>query len=506
MADRKLTVLLTADDQGAVRVIDNVGDAAQTADRKVDDLTRSSDRMGDALGGVADSGGNTERALTGVADITGFLGEQFGLNIGPLSDYAGTFAQLGGGIEAALQGGPALLAQLKTLPATLAPAIAATWAHVSALTAQAVAFIAANAPILILIASVAAIAAGVYLLVENWESVEPIFLAVKDAILGAGEAVLGWLRDNWPLVATLLSGPFAPIVLLATDGFGVRTALVGALTDMVSAVGTKIGEVIGYFTALPGNILATLGDFSGLLYGLGTAALQGLWNGFTDLYNVFQMQTLWNLGGDIVAAIGDVGALLFNVGWALIVGIKDGVVAAWQAFSGTILKYADPRNWDIPGRSPLLEAFEHTGRDAGTLLMQGITLGIVEAAPQTIAAMTRYAQQMLRAGHYEAVRNVGSLLAGTSVTDTYNHVGQADWDAGNFAMHPSNLDEYNQRQVAFYASFKQPTGYGGGGGGMRIDNVTVVIGAGASDADARRAADQVVSEIYSGARRRGMVF
>jgi TP901 family phage tail tape measure protein len=55
---------------------------------------------------------------------------------------------------------------------------------------------------------------------------------IRTALTDAFSAVIGWVKDNWQLIATLLSGPFAPLVALATDAFGIRTAL----TDAFSAV------------------------------------------------------------------------------------------------------------------------------------------------------------------------------------------------------------------------------------------------------------------------------
>jgi hypothetical protein len=53
---------------------------------------------------------------------------------------------------------------------------------------------------------------------------------------GAFKGVLGFVRDHWKTIGLLISGPFAPIVLLATDAFGVRSALEGAFKGMLRMV------------------------------------------------------------------------------------------------------------------------------------------------------------------------------------------------------------------------------------------------------------------------------
>lgn len=67
-------------------------------------------------------------------------------------------------------------------------------------------------------------------------------------IPAAFESVLGWVRSHWPMIAVLLSGPFAPLVALATNAFGVRSALTGALTSVwnfAKGVWSSLGQVWG---------------------------------------------------------------------------------------------------------------------------------------------------------------------------------------------------------------------------------------------------------------------
>lgn len=352
------------------RQVSDVGTAADGADGRLSTFDQtlgqvfeaaerggpSLEGFGNAIGGVAEAGGNLERTLNGVRDITGFLNEQFGISLGPLEEYAGTFAQLGGGIEAALQGGPALLAQLKTLPATLAPAIASTWAYVSALVAQAAAFIAANAPIILIVGGIALLAGGVVLLITHWDSITakvPILGTALGVVSGAFDAVttaagnvLSWLTNHWPEVVTLISGPFAPIVLLATDAFGVRSAFEGAFTaaktfvsnnwpeiatiisgpffplvalatdafgvrsalegGMVAArdfVSGRIDDIVGFFAGLPGRILETLGELGASAAALGNALRDGIVGGIRGTVGVI---------GDLSGALLDALKTLIN--------------------------------------------------------------------------------------------------------------------------------------------------------------------------------------------------
>ena len=99
-------------------VQDQLGDVEGAASK----ASKSMDSAGVSLAGVGEAGGNAEQALRGVSDLTSFMGDQFGLQIGPLDKWTGALANVGGGIEAVVKGGPARLKQIAGLPATIAPA------------------------------------------------------------------------------------------------------------------------------------------------------------------------------------------------------------------------------------------------------------------------------------------------------------------------------------------------------------------------------------------------
>ena len=119
--------------------------------------------------------------------------------------------------------------------------------------AAAISVIAATAPILAIPAAVAIAAAAIYLLVKNFDEVK------------------AWFANNWPEIATLISGPFAPLVILATDAFGIRSALEEALPKLLT-----------WMSELPGKMLEALGDLEDLLFEAGKAIIKGLWDGMKE--------------------------------------------------------------------------------------------------------------------------------------------------------------------------------------------------------------------------------
>ena len=140
---------------------------------------------------------------------------------------------------------------------------AAQWAWNAALAAN---------PLVLIVAGLVLLVAALVVAYKKSETFRRIVNAAFDAVKGAALAfvdfftttlpnafkrVLAWVRANWPKIAVFLAGPFAPLVLLATDAFGIRSKLVGALTGLISKakdVARRIGSGIkdGIVGALSG--------------------------------------------------------------------------------------------------------------------------------------------------------------------------------------------------------------------------------------------------------------
>lgn len=280
----------------------------------VDELAASMDRLNETLdpGGklqeTADGFGNLERTLIGTKDVLGVLGEQFGVNLGPMEEYVGAAADVAGGMEGIIGGGSALAKQLGPLASSIPPLVASTWSHVAALIAQAAAFIAANAPIILIVAGIALLAAGVVLLVKHWDDIEPHLRPVTDFFTGtvvpAANAVwekglkpvVDFVANNWPIIASLILLPFAPIILLATDAFGLRTALVGAIQGIIDFIEDG-AEWIGHWLNVAGGYFE---DFKKMAMGPLNAVIGAI-------------QTLIDLAGKIPSP----GGLVSGAGGAL---------------------------------------------------------------------------------------------------------------------------------------------------------------------------------------------
>ncbi|MDR2500665.1 MAG: phage tail tape measure protein, partial [Treponema sp.] len=124
----------------------------------------------------------------------GLLGSGFKILSSPLQAIGGGILGMGKSIIAAL---PSIGGYIASMWASAAATIAATW------------------PILAIIAGVAALAAGVYLLIKNWDAVAGFFKGLWDKICGFFSAAWEWIKgiifgaSDWILAAVAV---FMPII------------------------------------------------------------------------------------------------------------------------------------------------------------------------------------------------------------------------------------------------------------------------------------------------------
>ncbi len=104
-------------------------------------------------------------------------------------------------------------------------------------------------PIGIVILALVALGVGLKVAWTHSETFRHIVTGTFHAVTAAADAVLGFFRSNWKIIAVLISGPFAPVVALATDAFGVRSALVGAFNAVKNKVSDIVSDIVGTFGA-----------------------------------------------------------------------------------------------------------------------------------------------------------------------------------------------------------------------------------------------------------------
>ena len=182
-----------------------------------------------ALGGIA--------STTGIGSLAGAffkLGSQASLvkavrantallsqSITGMAPKASLLSRVGGAFKGlAASAGSATLSMVKAVGRQIAAwALLAARAIASAVRIAA-AWLISLGPIGLVIAAVAAVAIGLFVLWKKSETFRTIVTASFRAVAGAAMATWNWIRRNWPLLAAIIFGPIAVAAVLVIRNWG----------------------------------------------------------------------------------------------------------------------------------------------------------------------------------------------------------------------------------------------------------------------------------------------
>ena len=225
-----------------------------------------------------------------------------------ISDNKDLFAALGIAIGLV---GTAILVTM--VPAFIAWA-AAAWATV-------VPLIAIYAPIAAIIAIVAAVA---YVIINNWDTIKRVTVETWDKITAAVRAVWDWIKDNWPLLLAIITGPIGIAVGLVVRHWDTIKSAVRVAWDFIVGLMSTIGGYIsapfsaawGVISGVWENIKSSAGTvrdfvtgvFSGLASAI-TAPIKIAWNALASVWN----STVGNISIKIPGFVPGIGGQGFDV-------------------------------------------------------------------------------------------------------------------------------------------------------------------------------------------------
>ena len=182
---------------------------------------------------------------------------------------------------------------------------------------------------------------------EAWAAVSSFF---TEKIPETFNTVKDWFRTNWQEIAALISGPFFPLVAMATDAFGIRSAFMGAVHKLIGWVGGAASSVSKNFKR---GLMAVAWDFPQLIYTriiapviagyrtllgkameLSRAVPRGIQAVFWNLIQLYRERIVWplhNLGASVLSKGKELAGQIMT---GIRNGMRDGAQAVLDKFKG----------------------------------------------------------------------------------------------------------------------------------------------------------------------------
>ena len=167
-------------------------------------------------------------------------------------------------------------------------------------------------PIILIVVAIAAVIAILVLLYMKvgWfrDLVDAAFHFVKDAfmwIVDAAKVVFEWVKDHWPLLLAILTGPIGIAILLITKNFD---TLKDAAMAVVNWVQDRFTDLTGFLSRIVqtfSSILGAIADALKLPIAAATEAVKWVTDKFQEL-----LDFLSGLIGKVTSTIGNVASAL----------------------------------------------------------------------------------------------------------------------------------------------------------------------------------------------------
>ena len=236
---------------------------------------------------------------------------------------------------------------------------------------------------------------------EHFDNIMNIVRPALDAVITIIRTNLEIVRDIFSVIFALLRGDWQG----AWDGL--KQLLQDAWNGMLEIVRTQVDLLVALVKNIPVLILALTENFVQVFVDIGQKMISGLAGALTGGWADIR-DAIWSLKDSAIAGLGNAFDWMIGVGQNIIDGLKSGMESKLGDLRSWVQDKLDPRNWDIPGLSPLPDAMTHAGGIAGTNLTTGLSQAIVNGAGQVVRAtqnMVSQANQALQAAAAAAPTN-----------------------------------------------------------------------------------------------------
>lgn len=108
-----------------------------------------------------------------------------------------------------------------------------------------------------------------YQIVTHWGTIKEFFVQLWWKIQGAVDAFINWLKNNWPLILAILTGPFGLMVGLIVKNWETILNFIKSIPGKIASFFSGIGDtlynfgrdLINGFLRGAGSLLSTIGQF-----------------------------------------------------------------------------------------------------------------------------------------------------------------------------------------------------------------------------------------------------
>lgn len=278
---KPVTIRFVGDETKFRATTEAVGGRLKGFGKQVDDASEKTSRYSERMGGLSERTDNSERNLIGLHDvIDGTAAIMAGPGEAGIAAYVQGWADLAGGVTPLIETIKGMTretisnavatgrAAAATVRKTVVETIAAVKTKALAVAQAALNVVMSANPIMLVVIAIAALVAGLVIAYKRSETfrniVQAAFRGVQAAfraVTEAASATFGWIRERWPLLVGILTGPIGAAVLLIVRNFDrirnlarqmfevgrrIVQSLIDGIRSMVGAVGDAIAGIAGF--------------------------------------------------------------------------------------------------------------------------------------------------------------------------------------------------------------------------------------------------------------------
>lgn len=334
-----LAIEIQSDASDASAAFDKVGSSAESMGKSVDTASKKADTATSRLEGAAEG---ADALDSKAAQATGSLGAlSSGFELVGADKYAtglqsaalatDFFAGVGEGANLILESSAGLQVKntaLKIKDAVVSKTSAAATAVMTAAQVALNAVMSAN-PIALVILGLVALTAAFVVAYKKSDTFRKIvngaFNAVRKVVVGLVSKTVGFVKDHWPLLLAILTGPFGLAFLAVTKWRGKITGAISSTLSKIKSTASSIGrgilDALTYpFRQGPSIVASGMARVSSAVLDRLSKIRDGVVTRGARVLDWFR-----DLPSKILNAVGDLGSVLLHAGEDLIQGFIDGI-------------------------------------------------------------------------------------------------------------------------------------------------------------------------------------